>query len=526
MAIGFTVAAGAAAGRIAFDSLLHRDGPEHLRGRAFARFETRFQLAWVRGALVPVALLDVIDRRSGFFLLALVLFFSGLSYVGGLRARHEWGGVRADAAGDHRKAAGAGAGDRRDCLTVDVELRAVTEDELDAFVLADGYGFGFRWGVDESAAWPRHEMERTVAAIVDGDIVATGRNYTLELTMPGGAIVPAGGVSWISTRPTHRRRGLLTQVMRYLVEESRARGEIASLLTASEGGIYPRFGYGVATRVADVRVPACRAPTSARRCPTARGCGWWSPTSRDRSRPRCSTASVATAPGAVSRPTAWWADEWASEEWIDAKRRFDVIVEIDGEPAGHAIYAIDGAWREGFSEKVVAVRDLLAVSPEAELALWHFLGEHRPDRRGARVEPPARRRAAVVLTDARHARVTNVRDFLWLRPIDTAALLGARTYGVDGALTLAGPRPVPRARRHRGHVHDRRRARRREVRAHRRRARPRARRRGARCRRPRRRAAERARPRRAARRPRTRPRSRRADAMFAADREPYAATWF
>ncbi len=47
MAIAFTIAVGAASGRIAFDSLLQRDGPEHLRGRAFARFETRFQLSWV-----------------------------------------------------------------------------------------------------------------------------------------------------------------------------------------------------------------------------------------------------------------------------------------------------------------------------------------------------------------------------------------------------------------------------------------------------------------------------------------------
>jgi hypothetical protein len=91
VAIAFFVALGAASGRIAFDSLLHRDGPEHLRGRAFARFETRFQLAWVIGALIPVALLDVLTRRSGFFLLALVLGFAGLSYVGGLRARHQWG---------------------------------------------------------------------------------------------------------------------------------------------------------------------------------------------------------------------------------------------------------------------------------------------------------------------------------------------------------------------------------------------------------------------------------------------------
>jgi hypothetical protein len=98
IAIGFSVAAGAAAGRIAFDSLVHRDGPEHLRGRAFARFETRFQLSWVAGALIPVALLDYLSRRWGFFVLALTLSFAGLTYVAGLRSRGEWSSRRRTAA--------------------------------------------------------------------------------------------------------------------------------------------------------------------------------------------------------------------------------------------------------------------------------------------------------------------------------------------------------------------------------------------------------------------------------------------
>jgi predicted acetyltransferase len=223
--------------------------------------------------------------------------------------------------------------------------------------------------------------------------------------------------------------------MRFLVEESHARGEIASLLTASEGGIYARFGYGVATRVqtfefpradADFRTPLPDGvrtrmvePDVARPIATA----LW-----DRIRP--------TLPGAVSRPASWWVDEWASEEWIDAKRRFDVIVDIDGEPAGHAIYAIDGAWREGYSEKVVAVRDLLAVGPEAELALWHFLVNIDQTVAVRAWNRPLDDALPWWLADVRHARVTNVRDFLWLRPIDTAALLAARTYGVDGTLTL------------------------------------------------------------------------------------------
>jgi predicted MFS family arabinose efflux permease len=83
------VATGAAAGKVAFDSLLQRDGPDDLRGRAFARFETRFQLVWVLGALVPVALFDVMDARVGFFVLAVMLGFGGVSYVIGLRAARD-----------------------------------------------------------------------------------------------------------------------------------------------------------------------------------------------------------------------------------------------------------------------------------------------------------------------------------------------------------------------------------------------------------------------------------------------------
>jgi len=88
--VACSIAVAAACARIAFDSLLQRDGPEHLRGRAFARFETRFQLVWVAGALVPVALLDVLTVRTGFFLLAVALAFAGLSYIGGLRSRGGW----------------------------------------------------------------------------------------------------------------------------------------------------------------------------------------------------------------------------------------------------------------------------------------------------------------------------------------------------------------------------------------------------------------------------------------------------
>jgi hypothetical protein len=80
---GFTLAIGAGAGRLGFDSLLQRDGPDAARGRAFAKFETRFQLVWVIGgmiAIIPFA------KQMGLFLMAIVLGFAAISYVAALRA--------------------------------------------------------------------------------------------------------------------------------------------------------------------------------------------------------------------------------------------------------------------------------------------------------------------------------------------------------------------------------------------------------------------------------------------------------
>ena len=58
----------AAVGRLAFESIVQRDAPQANRGRAFARFETRFQLGWAVAGLIPVLIDDprpgrVPDRR-------------------------------------------------------------------------------------------------------------------------------------------------------------------------------------------------------------------------------------------------------------------------------------------------------------------------------------------------------------------------------------------------------------------------------------------------------------------------------
>ena len=54
----------AAVGRLAFESIVQRDAPQANRGRAFAQFETRFQLAWALAGLIPVVI--VIPGWVGF----------------------------------------------------------------------------------------------------------------------------------------------------------------------------------------------------------------------------------------------------------------------------------------------------------------------------------------------------------------------------------------------------------------------------------------------------------------------------
>ena len=72
-------------GKLAFDSILQRDAPDAGRGRAFARFETRFQLVWVLAALAPV--LIPIPSRVGMLLLAVATMAAAVLYLGGRRSR-------------------------------------------------------------------------------------------------------------------------------------------------------------------------------------------------------------------------------------------------------------------------------------------------------------------------------------------------------------------------------------------------------------------------------------------------------
>jgi hypothetical protein len=73
-------------GKLAFDSLVQRDAPDANRGRSFARFELRFQIVWVIGAMLPV--LIPLPLRVGFLVISGVAAFAAFSFLAGQRAAH------------------------------------------------------------------------------------------------------------------------------------------------------------------------------------------------------------------------------------------------------------------------------------------------------------------------------------------------------------------------------------------------------------------------------------------------------
>jgi hypothetical protein len=87
--VAFATGVAASVARQAFDSLTQRLAPDAEKGRAFARFETRFQIAWVVGAVIAV--LGRPGNALGLSGLGIVLGGAGALYLVSLRAlrRHQ-----------------------------------------------------------------------------------------------------------------------------------------------------------------------------------------------------------------------------------------------------------------------------------------------------------------------------------------------------------------------------------------------------------------------------------------------------
>lgn len=332
------------------------------------------------------------------------------------------------------------------------ELHAAGDPDPHArFQRVDALAFGLsNTGAYVDAKRLITDPERFVIAVATGDdgrsVDAGGSgNFGFHLTLPGGASVPVGGVGDVGVLTSHRRRGILRSMMTWLIEDSAGRGELASTLTASQATIYGRFGYGVAVRQRLVEIPtsAVLRPDA----PMADGTLRLHDVAADRDEllevlPALHSACASN--GALSRDRSWWEVVLGeAETYVGGFPNQRALVHLDpaGAPDGYALYRHVERWGDHGSETVLEVREVLGTAPPVELALWSAVLD--VDLVVAvRAPLPDRHVLDDALLDVRSMRCRALRDHLWLRPIDVAALLSARTYSADGELVVRVEDPL------------------------------------------------------------------------------------
>jgi predicted acetyltransferase len=312
------------------------------------------------------------------------------------------------------------------------QLRPITAEEWPEFnrAMSTTFGEGLSGPYQETPP-PVAELDRSLA-LVDGDrVAATAGIYSLEMSVPGG-VVPTAGITWVTVAPTHRRRGVLTAMMRRQLDEVHAAGrEPVAALWAAEASIYGRFGYA----------------------PAAYRGGWHGAAARLRLRPDvdCGTGTVRlvepdefrpaavtlhdqvrrSVPGNMARPDGWWLRELRDRpEHRDGGPALQLALhtEGDGTVTGYARYRLKGRDDEySDPDGTMTVGEVRATTPTAYAALWRFLLSHDLVRTveapNASPDDPVRH----LLADPRAWRARPT-DSLWVRLVDVGAALSARRY--------------------------------------------------------------------------------------------------
>ena len=327
----------------------------------------------------------------------------------------------------------------------DIDIRPLTEGDVPEWSRAMRTGFLRSPGVSDAEVADREsyiDPARTLGAFDGGRCVATFRSFAQEITAVGGAAVPADAVTNVTVSPTHRRRGLLSRMMARDLTAARERGDVVATLIAAEYPIYGRFGFGPAAWTAEWTVDVLRAGVDPR---------WSGPEDGGRielvdpgevrkAGPELFDRVRRAQPGAVDRDERWWQVNTGGlvlegSSWTEPF--FAVYRSADGVVDGLVSYTADDRWGDSKQPlNTATVNWLIAATPRAERALWHYLcsidwitavksGRRAPDDL-----------LPLYLPDPRAARITTLADWLWVRVLDVVRALEARTYAGQGALVL------------------------------------------------------------------------------------------
>jgi predicted acetyltransferase len=307
--------------------------------------------------------------------------------------------------------------------------------EWDELVEVIDLAFAAPWNEAQYEAERRvWEPGRSTVATDGKQVVGHTGAFSLRMTVPG-AQVPVAGVTLVAVRPTHRRRGILRDLMRAQLTEINEEGaEPIASLTASEPVIYGRFGYGLASDHQEITI--ARASRELR---TVAGVDDVRISYADvrESLDVCSALRnrlAADRPGMFHHDERWQeyviGDNVTSEPANGSKLRC-VLAERDGEVTGFAYYRT----RRG-DRRTVEVRRVHAADLASHVALWKYLLDQDLMRDATYGLLPSDDPLLELLLDPR-APAPITRDGHWVRLVDVGRALTARTYSREIDVVLA-----------------------------------------------------------------------------------------
>ncbi|MPZ97006.1 MAG: GNAT family N-acetyltransferase [Propionibacteriales bacterium] len=332
-------------------------------------------------------------------------------------------------------------------MTSELPIRPVSLEEYASFAHVIEHGFGGEPDAEELHEQEREllEFDRTLAVIDDDRPVASAAAYSFQMSVPGGQPVPTAGVTWVAVMPTHRRRGILTRLMRRQLDDIHAAGrEPIAALWASESSIYGRFGYGRATSTLSFVVP--RAYNQLRPVPGTADL-------RVRLVEPSDSLAGAHAIYEHERSRRPGVPDLPNEKWVQARVLFPesrreggsplrtlLVEDASGALRGYARYSTKSTWERTGAAGTATVRELHAVDAAATAKAWEYLLNLDLTTTTRTYNRASDDPLLDLLVDPRRA-APEWGDGLYVRIVDVGAALSARRYAtpVDVVIDVRDP---------------------------------------------------------------------------------------
>jgi predicted acetyltransferase len=312
-------------------------------------------------------------------------------------------------------------------------LRTATAADVDAFstVIRDAFavpgppdpGDTIRTVIE----LPRHHVVEH-----DGQVVASTGIFTRDLAVPGG-VLPVAHVTMVSVAAAHTRRGLLRRMM---TAQLTTAPEAVAALWASEGRIYQRFGYGLASQ--NVTVRADRREFSLTAPPAAGTVRSAVPSEAVKELSEVYSRVLASRPGWSSRSETWWrhltSDPEARRRGLTSERAA-LFENPAGVVDGYARYRIRSDWDDVGPKHEVNVVEVVAATAAAYAELYRFLLRIDLSRSLVQgltsVDEPL-----FHLVDEPRRLGGKIGDGLWVRVVDLPRALTSRKYAAPVDVVL------------------------------------------------------------------------------------------